>query len=124
MDIRTVESLPVFDQSQYPQIPNIPESHFLMLPSSVWQNAEKEWAIGTLITGCVRAGEWKPIDTKTYVNLINTFPMWPRKQDIVNAFWWFIENNDLEIVEFEGTQYVIIPPSTAHNALKGRIMYI
>ena len=118
MDVKTLDQLPVLEQSTFPQLPEIAEGTTLLIFQSAWNNAEKEWAAGIVVTACIREGEWKPVSAPKFVEMLNNHPMATfGKQNVVNAMWELIGANQLDIVQVGDTQYLIPTPEMANIAL-------
>jgi len=77
------------------------------------RKAEKETVLGLVTTVAIRAGEWQPVESTVFVGLLNEQTFVLGKQDVINALWAMAEDGLLEIVTFEGKDYLIPSPELA-----------
>ena len=92
----------------------------MLIYNSGWRNTEKEWAAGIIITACVRAGEWRPVEKADFVEIFNKHPrlVSPYMQnDVADALWKLIGSGELDIVQVGDVRYVIPKPKMANIAL-------
>jgi hypothetical protein len=114
---KKAKQVQILDQKYYPVLPEIPTDTILLIIQSNWQKAEREWAAGIIITACIRAGEWKPITSSTFLSLLQN-PMFTfGAQGIINEVLAFGEEGILELEEVGDIQYIVPTPQFASVAL-------
>lgn len=126
--VKLLESLPVLNQADFPEIPeeikNRDWSHFIAVPyGSAWLNAEVEMWAGTIATACFIRKEWVPVP-KNELGTILGFNWWGLHRSELNSAWnKLISAGDIEEVCAAGREYVVPTPQFANkvmNATAGR----
>jgi hypothetical protein len=117
--MRTVEELPILDQSAYGAIPVLPEGMVLKLAATPWASAEPEFMAAGLLQTIIDAGEGKALSEVEIAGALMRFGHYRfMSRAFVDGFGVLQRTGDIEAVDYQGTMYVILQPSLAIKALR------
>lgn len=117
---KVVDALPVLDPALDPDVTeaSLPEGSALVVFDSPLRNAEKEWVLGIVATAAIRAKKWEPVPATKFGEVMGDLhqgdvAMAMFGQSTINAVWQLAEQGLLEIVSYEGKDYLVPKPEFA-----------
>lgn len=118
---KEVAELPVLDQTGFPELPQVPDDRVFIGYSSHWNKAVKEFAVGIIITLCVRDGAWMPVSVEKFLEILNNHPLFGLfKRAVIDEVWWFNESGLLEMIKVKDEQFIVPTPEIAQIATRAK----
>lgn len=113
MNIKTLKSLPVLEQGDFPSLPELPPGDIFFIPDPPGWRDEKKLVASVAITACIRAGKWEAIKASLFYKLFNEHPLIGfGNHVIINEFRRMIKSKELVTVRFNfnNVKYIIPKP--------------
>ena len=112
-----VDSLPTVNQSQFPNLPEVPHGYALHFKSTPWNRLERELMAAAIIQTCVRLSQWQPITT---ADLQETMSRYYGFNELTGYYWAgfheLLTLGDIDAVDYVGEFYIVPLPSLATKA--------
>jgi hypothetical protein len=118
-----LDSMP--DVSIVGVLPTLPDESVLVPCESTWQKAEREWALGLMATAAIRHGNWYPIDTQTFIALLEEkkapWSIFPER--VVNTIWELVDEGYMDIITVDDCDYILPKQALADELAKCGLRY-
>lgn len=114
-------TLPVLDQGIFPALP---KCNAIRVADTVFGSAELEFAAAVIITGCMRLGQWAPVSTFLFVEVLEKHPLFALLGRSA-----FNSTRELEVMGYvsitrEGSVDYVVPLPSFAAAIDDKIIFV
>ncbi|MDQ5951152.1 MAG: hypothetical protein QG639_429 [Patescibacteria group bacterium] len=119
-----VSAVTELDQRQFPELPQFDRSNWILsLAGTKLKNTYKEAVAASLITCCVRSGEWKAIGVQMLYRVLLYHPVFQDDpQNTIHAVWDLLKEEKVQILQVsEQGEYLVPTPELARICLEDAV---